>query len=104
LTSALVGDAWSASRPDRFIPGKRASGTYWTGDWVHPRDGTDDVEKRKILILSGLKLRPFSRPDVYSRYTDYALPAPSIYSKAAIYGRKFHMIQNPPYVTDKQNL
>jgi hypothetical protein len=44
LTSALVGDEWSASRPGRFTPGERAPGTHWIGGWVDPRAGLDDVE------------------------------------------------------------
>jgi hypothetical protein len=35
------------------------------------RTGPDDVEKRKILPLPGLELRPL----VASRYTDCAIPA-----------------------------
>jgi hypothetical protein len=31
LTSALDGGEWSASRPDRFTPRKRAPGTHWIG-------------------------------------------------------------------------
>jgi hypothetical protein len=34
LTSALDGGEWSTSRPGRFIPGVRASGSYWIGGWV----------------------------------------------------------------------
>jgi hypothetical protein len=62
LTSALVGGEWSASRPGSFIPGERAPGTHWIGGWVNPRDGLDDLEKRKFLTLPGLKLRPLGRP------------------------------------------
>jgi hypothetical protein len=57
LTSALVGDKWSASRPGLFT-----SGTNWIGGWVNPRAGLDDVEKRKFLPLPGLALRPLGRP------------------------------------------
>jgi hypothetical protein len=61
VTSALVGGEWSASR--RFIPGERALGTHWIGDWVDPRACLDDVEKRKrFLTLPGLELRPLGRP------------------------------------------
>jgi hypothetical protein len=52
LTSALDGNVWSASRLGRFIPG-----THWTGGWVGPRTGLDEVEKRKILPIPGLVLR-----------------------------------------------
>jgi hypothetical protein len=34
LTSALDGDEWSNSRPDRFTRGGKAPGTHWTGGWV----------------------------------------------------------------------
>jgi hypothetical protein len=56
LTSAQVGGEWSASRPCRFTPGERAPSTHWIGGWVGPRTSLDDVEKRKILPLPGLKL------------------------------------------------
>jgi hypothetical protein len=52
----------SASRPDRFIPGEKASGTRWIGGWVGPRTCLGDVEKRKFLTLPTLKLRPLVRP------------------------------------------
>jgi hypothetical protein len=62
FTSALVGGEWSASRPGRFTPEERASGTHWIGGWVDPRAGLDDVEKRKFLTLPGLELRTLGRP------------------------------------------
>jgi hypothetical protein len=62
LTSALAGGEWSASRPGRFTPRERALGTHWIGGWVDLRAGLDDVEKRKFLILLGLKLRSFGCP------------------------------------------
>jgi hypothetical protein len=62
LTTALVGDVWSASRPGRFTPGKSAPGTHWIGGWVGPATGLDNVERRKILPLPGLELRPLARP------------------------------------------
>jgi len=34
FTSALDGDEWSATRPGRFTPRKRAPGTHWIGGWV----------------------------------------------------------------------
>jgi hypothetical protein len=39
---------WSASRPDRFTPRERVSGTHWIGGWVGPRAVLDAVAKRKI--------------------------------------------------------
>jgi hypothetical protein len=56
LTSALVGGEWSASRPGRFTPPR----IHWIGSWVDLRAGLDDVERRTILILLGLVLRPLS--------------------------------------------
>jgi hypothetical protein len=53
---------WSASRPGRFTPGERATGTHWIGGWVDLRAGLHDLEKRKFLILPGLELRPLDRP------------------------------------------
>jgi hypothetical protein len=62
LTSALVGGEWSGSSPGRFTPGETAPCTHWIGGWVDPRAGLHDVEKRKFFTLSGLELRPLSRP------------------------------------------
>jgi hypothetical protein len=76
----LVGGEWTASREGRFTAGERPPGTHCIGGWVGPRAGLDrldDVEKRKFLSLSGLELRPLGRPA--SRYTDCAIPAPSLY-------------------------
>jgi hypothetical protein len=35
---------------------ERNPGTHWIGDWVGPRAGLGDVEKRKFLTLPGLEL------------------------------------------------
>jgi hypothetical protein len=40
----------------RFTDVGIATGTHWIEGWVGPRIGLDDVERRKILPLSGLKL------------------------------------------------
>jgi hypothetical protein len=61
LISAIVGGKWLASRLGRFTLGKRAPGTNWIGDWMGPRTGLDDVERRKILPLLGLEIRPLGR-------------------------------------------
>jgi hypothetical protein len=68
LSSAVVGDEWSASGPGSFTTGKRASGTHWIGGWVGPRTGLNYVEKGKFLPPSGLELRTVGHPA--SRYTD----------------------------------
>jgi hypothetical protein len=41
LTSALVDDGWSPSRPGRFTRGERAPRIYWIGDCLGPR--TDNI-------------------------------------------------------------
>jgi hypothetical protein len=62
LTSVLVGSEWSVSRPCRFIPGERATGTHWIGDCVGPRAGEDDMQNWRFLDLLGLDLRSLCRP------------------------------------------
>jgi hypothetical protein len=76
LTSALVWGERSASRLGRFTLGEAAPGTHWVGGWMGPRIGLDDVEKRKILTLPRVELRPLGRPGLASRYTDSAIPVP----------------------------
>jgi hypothetical protein len=65
LTSAEAGSDRSAPRPGRFNPE-----AHWIGCWVDTRAGLDDVEKRKLLTLPGLEIRPLGL------YTDCAIPAP----------------------------
>jgi len=48
LTSALDGGEWSASRPGRFTPKERASGTHWIRGWVGPRAGLGTMVRRNI--------------------------------------------------------
>jgi hypothetical protein len=48
--------------PRPLYPGETASGIHWTGGWVGPRTGVDDMEKRKFLTLRGRELRPLGRP------------------------------------------
>jgi hypothetical protein len=60
--------------PPPLYPEEIGPGTHWIGGFVGPRDGLDDVKKRKFSTLSGLELRPLGLP-VPSRYTDYAIPA-----------------------------
>jgi hypothetical protein len=61
LISVLAGGEWSASRLGRFTPGERALGNHWV-DWMVPRTGLDDVERRKTLSLSEPELRPLGHP------------------------------------------
>jgi hypothetical protein len=44
LTPALDGGEWSVSRPGRFTPRVKTSGTHWIGGWVGSRAGLDAVE------------------------------------------------------------
>jgi hypothetical protein len=53
--------SWSASRPDRSIPGKTAPDTHWIGGWEGPRGTLVNVEKRQFLALPGLELRSLGR-------------------------------------------
>jgi hypothetical protein len=62
LTSAIVGDEWSDSRPGRFTSMGNVPRTHWIGGWIGPGAGLHDVEKRKFLTLPGLELRPLGRP------------------------------------------
>jgi hypothetical protein len=48
LDSTLNGGEWSASRPGRFTPRKRAPGKHWIGGWVGPTAVLDMVVKGKI--------------------------------------------------------
>jgi hypothetical protein len=70
-----LGTSWrSASRPCRFTPG-----THFIGGWVDPRAGLDDMEKWKyILPYCDSNSRPLVVQPVVSRYTDWAIPAPTI--------------------------
>jgi hypothetical protein len=56
LISSLGGGECSASRPCRFTPEERIPGTHWTGSWVKPRTGLDDMENLKFLILPEFEL------------------------------------------------
>jgi hypothetical protein len=62
LTSALIGDEWSASRRCRFNSGVKSARYTWIGGWVGTRAGLDDVEERKFLTLPRLELRHLGRP------------------------------------------
>jgi hypothetical protein len=64
--------------PRSLYSGKKSPGTHWIGGWVDPKADMDDMGKRKFCTLSGLELRPLSRPAVASRCTNYAIPAPII--------------------------
>jgi hypothetical protein len=48
FTSILDGGEWSASRPGRFTPKKKAPGIHCIEGWEGPKAGLDAVVKRKI--------------------------------------------------------
>jgi hypothetical protein len=64
----LDGGEWSASRPCRFAPGKRAFSIHWIGGQVDQRAGMDTVDNRKIWPPVGNRT-PVVQP-VARRYTD----------------------------------
>jgi hypothetical protein len=45
---------WGSGWPRPLYP----PGTHWIGGWVGPKTGLNDVEKRNISPLPGLKLQP----------------------------------------------
>jgi hypothetical protein len=67
---ALLAGEWSASRPGRFILGKRAPRTHLIGAWMCPRAGLDVLEQRKFLTLPRLVFDLSVVQPVASRYTD----------------------------------
>jgi hypothetical protein len=74
LTSALDGSECSASRPGRFTPRERASGTHWVGGWVGLRAVLDAVVKRKIPSPhQESNPRNLMVQSVAQRYTDWAI-------------------------------
>jgi hypothetical protein len=48
--------------PAALTPGKSPPDTHWIGGWVGPRNGLEDVKKRKFLTLPGLELWSLGRP------------------------------------------
>jgi hypothetical protein len=62
FTSVLISGERSALRPGRFTPVETAPVTHWTGGWVEPRAGVDDMEKGIFLTLLRLEPRHLGRP------------------------------------------
>jgi hypothetical protein len=91
LTSALDGGEWSASRPDRFTPRERASGTHWIGGWAGPRAVLDAVVKRKIPTTrrKPKPRTPIVQP-VAQRFTDWAITA--VFFFCCCYHHHHHLV------------
>jgi hypothetical protein len=71
LTSALVGDEWSVSRPTRFTSEERAPSTHSIGDWMDPRGSLDNTKKRKLSDPTQTQvLTPSVVQPVASHYTN----------------------------------
>jgi hypothetical protein len=74
LTSALVENEWSASRPRRFNPGERDPGTHWTGGWVGNSRSLRQGEV-KILDHAGTQtptpsvVQPVAIPALYGDFS-----------------------------------
>jgi hypothetical protein len=47
LISVLDGGEWSAASSGRFTPVLTAPCTQWTGSWVDPKAGLDEMVTRK---------------------------------------------------------
>jgi hypothetical protein len=69
LTSALVGEEWSASRPGSFTPRMSVAGTHWMGGWLGSRAGLGDAEKNSSPYRDS-NSDPILVHPVASRYTD----------------------------------
>jgi hypothetical protein len=52
---------WSSSNISTY-PRERVPSTHWIEGWVGSRAGMDDVERRKILTLSGLEVQYLGQP------------------------------------------
>jgi hypothetical protein len=102
---------WSASRPRRFTPRERASGTQWTGGWVGPRAVLNAVVKKKFPIprRESNPRTPIIQP-VAQRYTNWAIPAPEHKSceRKAMFGIWTHAriprFSTAPYRTELYTL
>jgi hypothetical protein len=67
LTSVLLAGGWLLHVPAALTLGETAPVTHCIGECVGLKIGLDDLERRKILLLQGPKLRPFGHPA--RRYT-----------------------------------
>jgi hypothetical protein len=77
LTSALVGDEFSASRPGGFTPQEGAPSIHLTGGWMGPGTSLDDGERKKPCPYRDSNSNPSAVQPVSSRYTRYVISAPN---------------------------
>jgi hypothetical protein len=61
--------------PAALLPEKK---NHYTGGWVGPRAGLDDMKKENSLPYRDSNSDPLAVRPVASRYTDYAIPALTI--------------------------
>jgi hypothetical protein len=67
------------------MPRERAPGTHWTGGWVGPKAGMDNMQKRKFLPPLGYSNSdPLVVQHVASCYTDCAIPALKVEEKGPL--------------------
>jgi hypothetical protein len=62
LTPTLVGVNGQLHALAALPPGEGAPGTQWIGGWMDLTVGLNFMEKRKLLTLPGLEIRPLGRP------------------------------------------
>jgi hypothetical protein len=53
---------WVVNFTSRPPPGKGPKSSHWIGGWMGLRASLEEVERRKLLPLPRLKLRPLRRP------------------------------------------
>jgi hypothetical protein len=77
LISALIGDEWSASRPDRFVPGEKTPGTHWIEGCVALQLVYTTWRREKSYSCRVSNSYPSAVQTVANRYTDCAIRAPT---------------------------
>jgi hypothetical protein len=60
------------------LPTGKSPCTHWIGGWVSPRVDVDDMERESSWPHRDLNSDPSVVQSVANRYTDYAIPAPSV--------------------------
>jgi hypothetical protein len=76
LASALAGDEWSASRPNRFTLGERVPGLIELEAWRTPKPVWTTWRGEEPCLYRDPKSDPSAVQLVVSRYIDCSIPAP----------------------------